>query len=137
MGLNDITLNDLASTDTAVVWALRGGEAVGGLWCVCQSLAPLNPFSVLRREAYPAEGPVVEVEQGVLLLETEPGDVRGVLLHQLGCLVAVVELVRCAVGHPALGEHENVVTALGAEWVGVNSDGFQIDIAVVARGLAG
>lgn len=61
----------------------------------------------------------------------------GVLLHQLGGLVSVVELVGGAVGHPALGEDEDVVAALGAERIGVDSDGLQVDVAVVARGLAG
>lgn len=87
--------------------------------------------------AHPAEWPVVEVQEGVLLLQTEPGLVGGVLLHQLGALVSVVELVRCSIGHPALGQNENVVTALGAKGVGVDSNGLQVDVGVVARGLAG
>lgn len=88
-------------------------------------------------KAYPAEGPVVEVEEGVLLLKTEPRLLSGVLLHQLGGLVSVVELVRCAIGHPALCKDENVVAALGAEGVGVDSHGLQVNVAVVARSLAG
>lgn len=88
-------------------------------------------------ETYPAKWPVVEVEEGVLLLETEPGLVGGMLLHQLGGFMSVVEFVRCAIGHPALGEDKNIVTALGAERVGVDSDGLQVDVAVVTRGLAG
>lgn len=71
------------------------------------------------------------------MLQAEPGLLGGVLLHQLGALVTVVELVRCAVGHPALGEDEDVVTTLGAERIRVDSNGLQVDIAVVARGLAG
>lgn len=59
------------------------------------------------------------------------------LLHQLGGLVTVVELVRCAIGHPALGEDENVVAALSAERIGVDGNGLQVNVAVVARGLAG
>lgn len=85
---------------------------------------------------YPAEWPVVEVEKSVLLLQTEPGLVGGVLLHQLGSFVAVVELVRCAIGHPALGQDQDVVAALSAERVGVDSDGLQVDVAVVTGGLA-
>jgi hypothetical protein len=61
----------------------------------------------------------------------------GVLLHQLGALMSVVELVRSSIGHPALGQNKNVVAALGAEGIGVDSDGLQVDIGVVARGLAG
>lgn len=87
--------------------------------------------------AYPSEGAVVQVKQGVLLLEAEPGLVARVLLHQLGAFVSVVELVGCAIGHPAFGEDEDVVAALGAEGVGVDGDGLQVDVAVVARGLAG
>lgn len=86
--------------------------------------------------AYPAKWPVVEVEKSVLLLQAEPGLVSGVLLHQLGTLVSVVELVRGSIGHPALGQDKNVVTALGAEGVGVDGDGLQVDVGVVARGLA-
>lgn len=140
--LDDVTLDDLAGTDTAVVRALRSGETVGGLWKTRKAhLVSIAPFD-LQNEGptwgtYPAEWPVVEVEQGVLLLETEPGLVGGVLLHQLGSLVSVVELVGCAIGHPALGQDENVVAALGAERVGVDSDGLQVDVAVVTRGLAG
>lgn len=51
--------------------------------------------------------------------------------------MSVVEFVRCAIGHPALGKDKNVVTALGAEGVGVNSNRLQVDVAVVTRGLAG
>lgn len=86
---------------------------------------------------YPAEWPAVQVEKGVLLLETEPGLLGGVLLHQLSSLVSVVELVRCAIGHPALRQDEDVVAAQGTERVGVDGYGLQVDIAVVARGLAG
>lgn len=87
--------------------------------------------------AYPAKGPVVEVQKSVLLLQTEPRLVSGVLLHQLGALVSVVELVRSSIGHPALGQNEDIVAALGAEGIGVNGNGLQVDIGVVARGLAG
>lgn len=58
------------------------------------------------------------------------------LLHQLGSFVSVVELVGCAIGHPALGKDEDVVTALGAERVGIDSDGLQVDVTVVTGGLA-
>lgn len=87
--------------------------------------------------AHPAERTVRNVQQGVLLLEAEPRLLAGVLLHQLGGLVSVVELVRCAVGHPALGKDEDVVATLGAEGVWVDGDGLDVDIAVVAGGLSG
>ena len=115
-------------------------------------------------ENLPAERALVEIKEGVLLLQTEPGLVDGVGLHQLGARVAVVELVRGAVVVPALGEHEDV--GLEAERVlrsheeasaavilglaapmrkrnreqGKNTyredgDGAEVDIRVVARGL--
>ena len=51
VGFNDITAEDLAGTDTAVVWSLRSRKAVLG----------------------PAVWPVVGAKEGVFLLETEPG----------------------------------------------------------------
>ncbi len=55
-------------------------------------------------------------------------------LHQLGRLVAVVVLVRGAIGAPALGEHQNVL----AEASRVRVDGYwlEVDVRVVAGGLA-
>lgn len=99
VGLDDVALDDLAGTDTTVVWALRGGETVLG----------------------PAEGTVVKVEKGVLLLQTEPGLVLGVGLHQLCALVAVVELVGGAIGVDAFRENEDVLAS--AEGVGENGNG--------------
>jgi hypothetical protein len=81
---------------------------------------------ISRLEIRLSNSPVVEVEESVLLLKTEPGLVGGVGLHQLGSLVAVVELVGGAVGHPALGEDEDVVVE--AEGVAEDSDGAQVDI---------
>lgn len=37
VGLDDVTLDDLAGADTAVVWTLGGRETVGGLYCVARS----------------------------------------------------------------------------------------------------
>lgn len=107
--------------------------------CTVVSIVSSRPSSHLGRVelAYPAEGPVVDVEQSVLLLQAKPRLLGSVLLHQLGALVTVVELVRCAIGHPALGQDEDVVAARGAEGVGVDCDRLQVDITVVARGLAG
>ena len=58
----------------------------------------------------------------------------GVGLHQLGRLVAVVVLVGRAVRVPALGEHEDVLAE--ADRVRVDGDGLEVDIRVVAGGLA-
>jgi hypothetical protein len=49
--------------------------------------------------------------------------------------VAVVELVRGAIGVPALGEDDDVGGA--AEGVGEDGAGAQVDIRVVAGGLLG
>lgn len=98
---------------------------------------PPSPKNRHAIGTYPAKWPVVEVKESVLLLKTEPGLVSSVLLHQLGSFVSVVELVGCAIGHPALGEDKNVVTALGAERVGVDSNGLQVNVAVVTGGLTG
>lgn len=49
--------------------------------------------------------------------------------------MAVVELVGATIGVPGLAENEDVVTL--AEGVGEDSDGAQVDIGVVTRGLAG
>ena len=100
VGLNDVTLDNLASTDTAVVGTLGSGETVLG----------------------PAIGPVVEVEESVLLLETKPGDLIGMGLHQLGGLISVVELVGGAIGVPALRENENV----GGTTERVGEDGYRL-----------
>jgi hypothetical protein len=113
VGVDNVALDDLAGADTAVVWPLGGGEAVCG----------------------PAVRPVVEVEKCVLLLETEPGLVLGVGLHQLGALVPVVELVGCAIGVDALGEDEDVGGA--TEGVVEDSDGLEVNIRVLTRRLSG
>lgn len=113
MGLDNVALDDLASTDTTVVRALGS--------------------RVTQRR--PAEGAVVEIEQGVLLLETEPRLVVGVGLHHLGALIAVVVLVGGTVGVPALGENNDVGRA--AERVGEDGAGAEVDIRVVAGSLLG
>ena len=52
MGLNDVTAVNLVGADAAIVGALGAGEAVLG----------------------PAEGVLILVKKGVLLLDAEPGD---------------------------------------------------------------
>lgn len=83
MSLDDVTLDNLARADAAVVRALGSGETVLG----------------------PAIGTVVKIEKGVLLLKTEPRLVGGMGLHQLGALMAVVVLVGGAIVVPALGKN--------------------------------
>ena len=69
------------------------------------------------------------------MLEAEPGLVLGMGGHELGALVTIVVLVRCAIVVPALGEDENV----GAETDGVGEDGngLQVHVRVLAGSLAG
>jgi hypothetical protein len=55
-------------------------------------------------------------------------------LHQLGRLVAEVVLVGSAVRVPALGEHEDVLAE--ARGVRVDGDGLEVDVRVLAGGLA-
>ena len=86
MAVGNVTLNNLAGTDTAVVRTLGSRETVGG----------------------PSVRPVVEIKESVLLLETEPRLVLSVELHELSALMAVVELVGRAIRIPALGKDENI-----------------------------
>lgn len=113
VSLNDVTAVDLAGSDTAVVRTLRTRETALG----------------------PAVWPSVGAKEGVFLLKTEPEVLAGVCLHQLSSLVAVVELVGGAIGVPGLTEDKDVVSL--AEGVREDSNGADIDIGVVAGGLAG
>lgn len=113
VGLDDVTAVDLAGTDTAVVRALGTGETTTG----------------------PAVGPSIGTEQSVLLFQTEPELLLGVGLHQASSLVAVVELVRAAIGIPGLTQDQNVVAL--AERVGEDRAGAEVDIGVVTGSLAG
>jgi len=111
MGLDDVTLDNLAGTDTAVVVTLRSRETSGR----------------------PAVRAVVEVEEGILLLKTEPGHVLGKGLHDLHAVMSVVVLVGGAIGVPALGEDDDV----GGATEGIGEDGgrSEVDIGVVTGGL--
>jgi hypothetical protein len=113
VSLNNITAVDLAGSDTAVVRTLRTGETTLG----------------------PAVWPSIGAKEGVFLLETEPEVLAGMCLHQLGRFVAVVELVGGAIRVPGLTEDKDVLSL--AEGVREDSNGADIDIGVVAGGLAG
>jgi hypothetical protein len=54
-------------------------------------------------------------------------------LHELGTLMAVVELVWGSIRVPALSDNENVGST--TEWIGEDSDGAEVDIGVVTGGL--
>jgi hypothetical protein len=104
VSLDEITAEDLAGADTTVVRALRSGESVLG----------------------PAERPAVDIEEGVLLLKTEPEALAGVGLHEEGSVVTEVEGVGLAIRHPGLAHDEDV--GLAAEGVVVDSNGAKVDI---------
>jgi hypothetical protein len=112
VSLDNVSAVDLASTNTTVVWALWTGVTADR----------------------PAIGLVEGVEKGVLLLKTEPRLMSLVGLHEFCTLMAVVELVWCSIGVPALGDNQDVGGA--TEWV--REDGYraEVDIRVVAWSLA-
>ena len=113
MSLDDVSAVDLSGTNTAVVWTLWSREA---------SYGPSIRF-------------VEHIEECVLLLETEPGLVRLVGLHELSTLVTVVVLVWGSIRVPALSDDQDVGGA--TEWIGEDSNGSEVDIRVVARSLTG
>lgn len=112
VSLDNVTAVDLASTNTTVVRALGSRETTLG----------------------PAIDVAEVVEKSVLLLDTEPGLLSSVVLHDLGAGVAEVELVGSTVVVQALAENKHVV----ARTSGVLVDGnrLQQNVGVVARGLA-
>ena len=112
VGLDNVSAEDLAGTDTAVVGTLRSREPVLG----------------------PAVRPAGRVEESVLLLETEPELVLLVLLHEKRGGMTEVELVRLAIAHPRLAHDKDVGPA--AERVVVDGDGAEVDVGVVTRSLA-
>ena len=112
MGLDDITAENLAGTNTAVIRSLGSGVTVHG----------------------PAVRAVRHIEQGVLLLETEPWLLGLVRLHELSRLVTVVVLVWGSIGIPALAENEDV--GITAHWVGEDGDRAEVNVRVATRGLA-
>lgn len=112
MSLNNIAAHDLASSNTAVVWALWSWKAVLG----------------------PAVWPAVEPEESVLLLKTEPEFFALVSLHDYGGIVTEVVHVWLSIGHPGLAHDQDIVAE--AEGIWVVSARAEIDIRVVARGLA-
>jgi hypothetical protein len=113
MGLDNVTAEHLAGTDTTIVGTLSTRET----------------------PVWPAIWPAGRAKECVLLLETEPEVLRGVVLHEFGSLMAVVELVRAAIRVPRLAKDKNVFTP--AEWVREERDRADVDVRVVTRGLAG
>jgi hypothetical protein len=87
-----------------------------------------------KSEYSPAVWATAQVEEGVFLLETKPGLVDGMGLHQLGALVAVVKLVGGAIVVPALGEDNDVWRE--SDRVGEDGNGPEVHVRVLAGSLA-
>lgn len=81
----------------------------------------------------PAERSTIRIEEGVLLLQTEPRLRVLCLVHDLLRVMAVVGLVGSAIVVVALGKNEDVVTS--TERVLEDGSGAKVYIRVVARGL--
>ena len=112
VSLDDVTAENLAGTDTAIVWTLWSWVTVD----------------------WPSVWAVRHVEESVLLLKTEPWLLVLVRLHELSGLMTVVELVWGSVGIPALAKNEDVWVT--AHWVWVDGDWAEVKIRVVTWGLA-
>ena len=113
VSLNDVTAKDLSSADTAVVWTLWSWVAVH----------------------WPSVWTVRHVEESVLLLETEPWLLGLMSLHELGSLIAVVELVWSSVRIPALAENENVWVT--TEWIWEDRNRAKVEIRRLSWSLSG
>ena len=112
MRLNDISAVDTASSDATVVWALGTGEATLG----------------------PAVWPAVGTEECVFLLKAEPDLVLRVCFHQSCSFVTVVVLVWCSIRIPSFTHNQDIVAQ--SDGVCVHCNGSDVDIGIVARGLA-
>jgi hypothetical protein len=113
VSLNNISAEDFAGAHTAVVWTLRTGETVG----------------------WPSVRPIGEIEERVLLLETEPRLVNFVGVHELGTLGAVVELIWSSIWVPTFGQDQNIWST--TEWIWEDGDRSEVNIRVFARSLTG
>lgn len=113
MSLNNVSAEDLASTDTAVVWALGSGVASLG----------------------PAVWPAIRAKDRIFLFQTKPRLMLGIGLHQAFAFVSVVELVGGSIRIPGLGHDQDVVAS--TERIREDGDGANVDIGIVAWRLAG
>ena len=113
MSLDNISAEDLACTDTAIVRAL-------GSW---------------KTHLGPAIWPAVRAKYGILLLQPKPWLVLGIGLHQPHALMTIVELVGGSVRVPGLRHHKDVVAT--SERIGEDGNRADIDIGIVARSLTG
>jgi len=113
VGLDEVTSKDLSGSDTTVVRTLRSGE--------------------------PTLGPTVRltigVEQGVLLLESEPRLVSLGQVHVLLGHVPVVVGSGSSIGEVTSTENEDVIPT--PEGITEDRDGPQENIGIVSRSLLG
>lgn len=112
MGLDNVTTEDLASTDTTVVWTLRTRETI----------------------EWPAVRSVRHIKECVFLLKTEPRLMFFVCFHKLRSLVTIVELVGGSIGIPAFGQDQNIWGT--TKRIREDSDRSEIDIRIVAWRLS-
>ena len=113
MGLDNVSTEDLAGADTAVIWSLRGWEATLG----------------------PAVWPSICVEDGVFLFQAKPRHMLGIGFHQPLTFMTIVVFVGGSIGIPGLGHHQDIVAT--TERIGEDGAGANADIGVLAGGLAG
>jgi hypothetical protein len=112
MSLDDISAEDLSRAHTTIVWTLRTWETID----------------------WPAIRSVGHIKECVFLLKTEPRLMFLVCLHELGGLVAVVELVRGSIGIPTFGQDQDVWDT--TKRIREDSNRPEIDIRVVAWSLS-
>lgn len=113
VGLDQVTSQNLAGSDTTIVWSLRSWETA----------------------SWPAVRSTLLIHEGILLLDSEPSLVNGVLFRQLCSLMSVIELVRSAIVLPAFCHDDDVVAA--SERVFPELDWTEEHIRVVTLGLPG
>lgn len=113
MGLDNVSTEDLARADTAVVWSLRSWVSALG----------------------PAVWPSICVEDSVFLLQTKPGLMFGMGFHQPLTFMAIIEFVGASIRIPGFGHNQDVVAT--TERIGEDGAGANVDIGVLAGSLAG
>lgn len=113
VGLNDVSAEDLARANTAVVWSLGCWETTLG----------------------PAVWPAIHAQDCVFLFQAKPRLVLGIRLHQSLTFMTIVEFVGTSIGVPGLGHDQDVVAT--SEGIGEDGAGANVDIGIVARSLTG
>jgi len=113
VSLNNIATVNTVGTNTAVVGTLGSGEPVLG----------------------PSEGMSVLSQEGVLLLNAEPGLGRLSSLHDLQADLPVVGVCGLLVVLVGFTHHHDVVST--SEWIRVDLDGVKVGVGVLSLSLVG